>query len=249
MSIALRRFSDDAAWKGAILACFEEALKAAIDRGQKAFHASLAGGSTPEPVYRALAAAPSLAALSTDILIHLWVGDERDVEATSPLRNGRMIAGIFMEGPVSAAMRWNRSPVLHLWPKGDRIAACATYAREIEDTLGPNPEFDLAILGMGADGHTAGLFSLADVADSAANPARHATAPQTATPFTLSTVAPSEPRLRMTMGASLLKRSLVSMILVRGKGKAAILAAILKGGEFPLTAAVNSDAEFFYLEE
>ena len=242
MSFSLRPFTDEGEWTGAILAQFEGAVKAAVNRQQKAFHATVAGGGTPEPVYRVLAAAPSLAALSADILIHLWVGDEREVGVASPLRNGHMIAGIFMDG--QAAMRWNLPPTLHLWPEGDRIAACATYAREIEDTLGPNPAFDLAILGMGADGHTAGLFSLADVADSAANPAH-----QTPARFTLSTVAPSEPRLRMTMGASLLKRSLATMILVRGKEKAAILDVILKGGEFPLSAAVNSDAVFFYLEE
>lgn len=239
MSIAIRRFSDDAEWIIAILASFEQALKAAIDRGQKAFHASLAGGSTPEPVYRAFAAAPNIAALSADILIHLWVGDEREVEAISPLRNGLMISGIFMEGLASTITRWKRPPILHLWPEGDRMAACEAYAREIEDSLGPRPVFDLAILGMGTDGHTAGLFSLADVTQSSAS------LPE---PTTLATLSPSEPRHRMTMTAGLIRRSRTIMVLVRGQEKAAVLDALLRGTPFPLNAAVNPGATIFYTE-
>lgn len=253
MSFSIRRFADEEAWAGAILARFEEAVKETLSSRRKDFHVSLAGGSTPEPVYRVLAAAPSLTAMSADILFHLWVGDERDVEASSPLRNGRMIARIFMEGPASAATRWKRQPVLHLWPEGDRAAACAAYAREIEDILGPDPVFDLAVLGMGADGHTAGLFSLADVAMSLADPggfpALRTRASRTRASLTLATTAPSEPRKRVTMGASLIRNSRATIILLRGKEKTAILDAIMKGGEFPLSAAVNPEAAFFYLEE
>jgi len=253
MSIFLRRFSDLDLWTSAMLACFEEAVKAAVGRGQSVFHASLAGGGTPLPVYEVFAAAPSLAALSADILIHLWVGDEREVEASSPFRNGRMIARVFMNVAVSGTPGWERPPVLHLWPDGDRIAACAAYASEIEELLGPKPEFDLFILGMGTDGHTAGLFSLADVAmslvDPGSLPASRTRESRTLASHTLATTAPSEPRLRMTMGASLIRRSRATMILARGRGKAAIIDAILSGGEYPLSAAVNSGAEFFYLEE
>ncbi len=242
MSIALRRFSDDAAWMNAILACFEEALRAAIGRGQKAFHASLAGGSTPEPVYRAFAASASLSALSADILVHLWVGDERDVEATSPLRNGLMISGIFSERSASATMPWKRPPLLHLWPEGDRMAACVAYALEIEDNLGPQPAFDIAILGMGADGHTAGLFSLADVAKSSVDEAGF---PESTT---LATVSPSEPRLRMTMAAGLIRHSRSAVVLVRGKEKADTLDALMRGAQYPLSAVLNPGATIFYRE-
>jgi 6-phosphogluconolactonase len=231
----LCRFEEEGAWTGRIVRDFEGAVEAAIGRRQAVFHASLAGGNTPEPAYRALAAAPSLAALSGKIRIHLWVGDEREVPAESPLRNGKMIASVFGEGAasVSAVASWKHPPIVHLWPEGDRKKACAAYAEEIEKTIGGRPVFDIAILGMGADGHTAGLFSMADtMAESLA----------------IATEAPSDPVSRMTMSAALLKRSRRAMVFVRGREKKAMLDEVLKDGRFPLNMAAGSPATIYYLE-
>lgn len=235
MSFTLCRFEDEGAWIGGIVLDFTGAVEAALGRRQAVFHASLAGGNTPEPAYRALAAAPSLAALSGKIRIHLWVGDEREVPAESPSRNGKMIASVFGEGAasVNAAASWNHPPVVHLWPEGDREKACAAYAEEIEKTIGGMPVFDLSILGMGADGHTAGLFSMADTM---------------AESLTVTTEAPSHPVSRMTMSAALLKRSRHTMVLVRGREKKAMLDEILKDDRFPLNMAAGSPATIYYLE-
>jgi len=235
LKFALCRFEDEGAWIGRIVRDFEGAVEAAIGRRQAVFHASLAGGNTPEPAYRALAAAPSLAALSGKIRIHLWVGDEREVPADSPMRNGKMIASVFGEGAafVSAVASWRHPPVVHLWPEGDREKACVAYAEEIEKTIGGMPVFDLAILGMGADGHTAGLFSMADaMAESLA----------------IATEAPSQPVSRMTMSAALLRRSRHTMIFVRGLEKTAMLDKVLKDDRFPLNIAAGSPATIYYLE-
>lgn len=235
MSFTLCRFGDEGAWIGRIVLDFTGAVEAALGRRQAVFHASLAGGNTPEPAYRALAAAPSLAALSGKIRIHLWVGDEREVPAESPSRNGKMIASVFGEGAasVSAVASWNHPPVVHLWPEGDREKACAAYAEEIEKTISGMPVFDLSILGMGADGHTAGLFSMADTM---------------AESLTVTTEAPSHPVSRMTMSAALLKRSRHTMVLVRGREKKAMLDEILKDDRFPLNMAAGSPATIYYLE-
>lgn len=240
------RFDNEEAWLNAIVADFLSAIQAAIDRGQSAFHASLAGGGTPEPAYRALAAAPSFAALCGRIDIHLWVGDEREVPADSPDRNGRMIVSAF--GGEARAGR--SAAVIHTWPEGDRLAACAAYSRELSLALGPLPIFDLALLGMGADGHTAGLFSIADIAasDGAAS-FEVAGAPLGIPPIAIATTAPFEPRRRMTLAASVLKRSRVAMILARGREKAAMLDALAKGGLFPIALATGQNALFYYLEQ
>ncbi len=235
MSFALCRFEDEGAWIGGIVLDFTGAVEAAIGRRQAVFHASLAGGNTPEPAYRALAAAPSLAALSGKIRIHLWVGDEREVPADSPLRNGAMIASVFGEGAASASAvaSWSHYPLVHLWPEGDRNKACAAYAEEIEKTIGEQPVFDLSILGMGADGHTAGLFSMADaMAESLA----------------IVTDAPFHPVSRMTLSAALLKRSRHTMVFVRGREKKAMLDKVLEDDRFPLNMATGSPATIYYLE-
>ena len=257
------RFSDEAAWISAIVADFQAAIQTAIDRGQSAFNANLSGGGTPEPVYRALAAAPLFAALGGRIDIHLWVGDEREVPADSPHRNGRMIASAFGAGKeearegkdaaaaarAAAAPTRGRSPIIHSWPEGDRLAACTVYSQELRNALGILPIFDLAVLGMGVDGHTAGLFSIADIAASDGAASFEATVAQPGNPpIAMPTTAPFEPRLRMTLAASVLKRSRATMILARGSEKAATLDAIAKGGLFPIVLATGQNALFYYLE-
>jgi 6-phosphogluconolactonase/glucosamine-6-phosphate isomerase/deaminase len=240
---SIHRFSDETTWIERILRDFEGALRMAIGRGQVVFHVSLAGGNTPEPVYRALAVAPSIAGLSAEILIHLWVGDERDVPAESPLRNGRMIASAFGEG--TAAACWQRPPHLHFWPQGDRLDSCTVYAREMLAAMGERPVFDLVLLGLGVDGHTAGLFP----------PVAGETAPTlqvhlaTLTRLTKLTTAPSEPKSRMTMSSDLLKSARRAMVLVRGREKQEILGMVSEGGAFPVNSAIAPSAVFYYLEQ
>ena len=257
MMLPVRRFTDEEAWIRAIVSDFEAAVRAAIDRRQSAFHANLSGGTTPEPVYKALAANPSLAALAEHIAIHLWVGDERDVPVDSPQRNGRMIAVALEEGvsggaaafKTAAAPRRGLSYVLHLWPEGVRATACAAYSREIREALGPMSVFDLAMLGMGEDGHTAGLFSMADIGgQNAEHPVEDVAVQSREVLIAVPTTAPSEPKRRMTLTASLLRRSRATMVLVRGRKKAATLKAVASGALFPIALATGMNAEFYYLE-
>lgn len=220
-------FSDEAAWIGGAVEVVTAAIRGALGRGQERFDATLSGGTTPAPAYAALAASPAVAGLAARIALHFWVGDERGVPADSPDRNGAAIAAALAGADV----------VLHRWPEGDRAAAGALYAEEIRAALGPFPVFDLAILGMGADGHTAGLFSMDQV--------RASEAPGV---LTIATQAPSPPLDRMTMGAALLRRSRSVMVLLRGEAKADALRAALAGGPCPAAAVAGRDAAFYYLE-
>ncbi|MCE1196565.1 6-phosphogluconolactonase, partial [bacterium] len=175
----------------------------------------------------AVAASPAVAGLAARIGLHFWVGDERGVPADSPDRNGAAIAAALAGARVA----------LHRWPEGDRAAACALYAEEILTALGPVPVFDLAILGMGADGHTAGLFSMDQV--------RASEAPGI---LTLATQAPSPPRDRMTIGAALLRRSRSVVVLLRGGAKADALRAALEGRPCPAASVAGRNAAYYYLE-
>lgn len=228
------RFDNEADWIGSLVSAFLGEVKKAIARGQPDFHANLAGGKTPEPLYRALAAAPALAVASADILIHLWVGDEREVPPGSDFRNGKMIGAAFGAG--AAAGRWIRPPVLHLWPSGPGDAACIAYAHELGEVIGRPPVFDLSLLGMGNDGHTAGLFSPEDTRS-----------PPGIVAFP--TLAPSEPKRRTTLSARVLGSARRIVIPIKGPEKGLLLDALLKGEVCPISLVAGNTGVFYHLKQ
>ncbi|HEY9054370.1 MAG TPA: 6-phosphogluconolactonase [Rectinemataceae bacterium] len=232
-------FGSYGAWLGAFKRAFYNAYSDARDsvagqggppRAVPGFHVCLAGGRTPAPLYSALAADPDLAALSESLGLHVWVGDERQVDQDSLLRNSRMIELAF--GPAGS---WPRPPVIHPWPSGEADAACASYLAEIRAALGPGPPgFDLEVLGLGSDGHTAGIFSLDSLGG------HGACAP---------TWAPSEPRSRMSLFPPILASAPYILVPVRGPDKAPILAELSAGLDCPFARVLGSRGRILYLPE
>jgi 6-phosphogluconolactonase len=123
----------------------------------------LSGGSTPRRLYELLAdaAAPYRGAIpwaSTQI----FFGDERHVPPDDPRSNYRMAnEALLSHVPVPAA-NVHRVEA----ERADAGEAAALYARTIERVFalapGEWPRFDLILLGMGPDGHTASLFPGSD---------------------------------------------------------------------------------------
>lgn len=122
------------------------------------FTVALAGGSTPKAAYSLLASNESLRAQMPWEKAHFFWGDERDVPPDNVESNYRMTnEAMLSRAPVPAA---NVHRI-----KGELADARAT-ADEYEQTLrdffkldpGQLPRFDLVLLGMGPDGHTASLF-------------------------------------------------------------------------------------------
>ncbi|HJR10767.1 MAG TPA: 6-phosphogluconolactonase, partial [Rhodanobacteraceae bacterium] len=109
-----------------------------------AFDIVLAGGNTPRKLYRALRNAdPDWAHW------HVWFGDERCAPPDDPERNSRMTCDEWLDHVAIPAANMHPIPA----ESGARDAA-VLYARELRglDT------FDLVLLGLGEDGHTASLF-------------------------------------------------------------------------------------------
>jgi 6-phosphogluconolactonase len=119
---------------------------------------SLSGGETPRGLYRRLAAIPSGRAPEWG-RTHLCFGDERMVPPDDPESNYGMVRDeLICRIPLPAGhvhrIRGERAPEV----------AAAEYAADLERTLSlSGGRFDLILLGLGDDGHTASLFPGTDV--------------------------------------------------------------------------------------
>jgi 6-phosphogluconolactonase len=127
-------------------------------RSQERLAISLSGGSTPRRLYQLLAEPPFREAMPWD-RVHWFWGDERFVPQDHPDSNYRMVReALLSRAPIPAA---NIHPVE---TSGDAAAAARAYERTLKsyygvETLDPaRPLFDIELLGLGPDGHTASLF-------------------------------------------------------------------------------------------
>jgi 6-phosphogluconolactonase len=180
-------------------------------------HLSLAGGSTPRPAYVRLAGL-----LEDWSAVELWYGDERCVAPEDPESNHKLVADSLL-AHIPAASR----PLEHRIPGelGPEAAARAYEAQlrarvppAEEDGAGGLPSFDLALLGLGEDGHTASLFpghpEVDDDTGALCLPVRD---------------APKPPPARVTLSLPVLRAARCCLLLVTGAGKAAALASVLAG--------------------
>jgi 6-phosphogluconolactonase len=139
-------------------AAAEEVVRAAneaVNRDGR-FTLALSGGSTPKNLYNLLAT-NARTALPWDRMFFFW-GDERHVPPTDPESNYRMADETMLAKiPVAA------SNVFRIKTENPDAAAVAeayeqTLRKFFQVQPGQVPNFDLILLGMGPDGHTASLF-------------------------------------------------------------------------------------------
>jgi 6-phosphogluconolactonase len=126
---------------------------------QGIFAIALSGGSTPRPIYERLAAS-RYRDIFPWLRTHWFWGDERFVPHDDPLSNYRMVReALLSHAPIAAAN-------IHPMPTGggNPEAAALAYDRELKSFYGAErldpdrPLFDVNLLGLGPDGHTASLF-------------------------------------------------------------------------------------------
>lgn len=191
------------------------ALRDALERRGVA-HLALAGGSTPRRAYELLAGLlPNWGA------VELWYGDERCVAREDPESNHRLVVESLLEQIVGPA------PLEHriLGERGAEAAA-QTYAEELRARVAratepglPDgvPVLDVALLGLGEDGHTASLFpGYPEVLEKRALclPVHD---------------APKPPPDRVTLSVPVLRAARGCLMLVTGAAKARAVAAVLAG--------------------
>jgi 6-phosphogluconolactonase len=123
------------------------------------FAISCSGGSTPKRLYEVLAE-PTTAQRFPWGRAHWFWGDERFVPHDHPDSNYRMVSEALLSRVAAPADNIHAVPVVGLSPQ----EAAAAYEKTLKvfygaDTLTPTrPLFDVTLLGIGEDGHTASLF-------------------------------------------------------------------------------------------
>jgi len=196
----------DALQRAAFERILDAANRAIAARGQ--FLIVLSGGGTPRGVYAMLRMA------GTDWSCwQIYFGDERCLAADDAERNSRMAADTWLD---------------HVPIPGDQIHAIPAErgaqqaAQDYANTLRGVGEFDLVLLGLGEDGHTASLFPGHDWGVSPG-------VPDTLAVFD----APKPPPQRVSLSAARLSRAREVLFLVEGESKRDALARWCANADIP----------------
>lgn len=187
----------------------DAAARAIRERGR--FAIALAGGETPRGVYERLRAA------KTDWAAwHVWFGDERCLPRGDTGRNSTMAAAAWLAHVPIPAEQIHEIPA----ELGAERAA-AIYAAEVRAVA----DFDLVLLGLGADGHTASLFPGRD-------PGAASGSPDVLAVFG----APVPPAERVSLSAARLSRAREVLFLVEGERKRGAVSRWRAGEALPAGA-------------
>ncbi len=197
------------------------------------FTVALSGGSTPKSLY-ALLASGSIPDIPWE-KVFFFFGDERFVPPDHPESNYRMAreTGLFSNVPESNVFR------LHAEDKDANTAA-----RDYEQTLrtffglqpGEFPRFDLVLLGLGPDGHTASLFPGTAALDEKSS-------------LVVANWVDKFQTYRLTFTLPVLNRAAYVMFLVSGDEKAEIVREVLenKNASLPSQKVNPSDGKLVWL--
>jgi 6-phosphogluconolactonase len=186
----------------------------------------LTGGSSPQRLYQLLATDAYRSQIPWQ-RVHWFIGDERFVPADDPLNNMAMARRTFLELCAPAA---NVHPIPT--DSADPEQAARRYERELQSFYGAHqldstrPLFDVVLMGVGPDGHTASLFPDYPAIEEAERwvvgvPRAH--------------VEPFVPRVTLTLPA--LNSCREMLFEVSGADKRAILTRVLAGENLPANRA------------
>jgi 6-phosphogluconolactonase len=211
-------------------------LLARLRRSNDRLAVCLTGGSTPERLYQLLATEPYRDAVSWNHIYWFW-GDERFVAHNDPRSNFGMARRLLLD----------RVPI----PSG-HICPIPTWAENVEEAarlyeaelhrlygaerlLPGRPLFDVVLLGLGPDGHTASLFpSHAELGEKT----------RWVVGVPQAGCEPFVPRVTLTFPALASTREM--LFLVSGPSKREIVSQVLAGSDLP-AAHAYADGELLWL--
>ena len=196
------------------------------------FRVSLSGGSTPKTLYQLLASDEFSARFPWKRVFWYW-GDERFVPHDHPDSNYRMVR--------EAMLTKASVPAENIYPiptDGSPQDAAGRYEKTLQEAYGgtildpARPLFDLTLLGLGADGHTASLLPGEPVLEERQR--------------WVAAVSHGRPEARITMTYPVIDSSRRVAFLVTGREKAAILRAIRAGGSAAPASRVRPVGELIW---
>lgn len=127
-------------------------LQQVIESAQGPSAVMLSGGQTPLPVYQDLASRKIR--ISPDV--KFFLSDERMVPPDSPDSNQGAIAPLLIKAGAA------ENQIIRVKTDQSLVMAAADYGQQIEDFRKAGGKFPFGLLGLGADGHTASLFTIED---------------------------------------------------------------------------------------
>jgi 6-phosphogluconolactonase len=193
-----------------------------INHGNRAA-VCLTGGSSPLGLYRLLAADPWRSQVPWD-RVHWFIGDDRFVPESDPLSNMGAAKRIFLDQAPAPSQNIHPIPT----DANDPEDAARRYEAELKrfygaDRLVPSrPMFDMVLMGLGPDGHTASLFP-----HSAALQEKHRWVLGVPT----AGMEPFVPRVTLTFPALASTREM--LFLIDSADKRPIYARVLAGEDLP----------------
>jgi 6-phosphogluconolactonase len=195
---------------------FTEIAAASIS-AEGRFSVALAGGSTPRHTYQLLAS-PEYRDRIKWSEVHIFFGDERCVPPTDSESNYRMV-----EEAMLSHVPIPEENVHRMIGEGDAHANASLYESELQTFFdgAPWPRFNLVLLGMGDDGHTASLF-----------PGSEALKETRA--WVVSNWVEKFQSYRITLTAPAINHAANIFFLVAGASKAERLREVLRGARDPL---------------
>lgn len=211
----LQIFEDKAQLSTAAATLFVKLAREAVQQRGR-FTVALTGGSSPSQLYELLAESPQAEQVPWDKTYVFW-GDERWVSLTNEQSNARMAQEALLgKVPVPAEQ------VFPMWAEDTTPEDfAARYEEILRQHFGDEePRFDLILLGMGEDGHTASLFPGTAVLQERSH-------------WVHAYYLEPQAMYRVTLTAPLINQARVVCFLVFGDKKAPALHQVLEGDRNP----------------